>query len=35
MEDSYKARSTMPIVVKNVKAAQRDAFLKELDELLR
>ncbi|KAF6226591.1 hypothetical protein HO173_012490 [Letharia columbiana] len=35
MEVSNKAGSNMPAMIRNVKAAQRDAFLKGLHELLR
>lgn len=35
MDDSNEVRSTMPVIIKNVKPTQRDAFLKALDELLR
>ena len=35
MEDSNQASLKMPVMIRNIKAAQRDAFLQALDELLR
>ena len=34
MEDSSRTNLKMPVMIKDIEAPQRDAFLKGLDELL-
>lgn len=35
MDDSNDPGRKMPVIIRDIKAAQRDAFLDALDELLR